>query len=47
MVQEAGYLELQSNLMSKLFSMLLEIEEIRKEHFALYGFLEFQQHYFL
>ena len=31
MVQEAGYIKLQNNLISKLFSMHLEIERIEKE----------------
>ena len=47
MVLEVDYSELLSNLMLKPFNMLLETEEIRKELFVLYGFLEFQQHYFL
>ena len=37
---EVDYLELQSNLISNLFNMHLEIEKIEKELSDLFGFLE-------
>jgi hypothetical protein len=36
-VQELDYLELLNSLILNLYSMLLEIEKIRKEHLGLYG----------
>jgi hypothetical protein len=40
MVLEAGYLKLQSNLISSQCNMHLEIEKIGKELSGLYGLLE-------
>ena len=40
MEQEADYIRLQNSQILNHYSMLLEIEKIKKEHFAHYGLPE-------